>query len=214
MKKLIFSLIVVLMLTGFAWASIPGAGEISIGDHSFENQSMIGGSYNYIESPWFTNDSCWASIEGVYGVSNVPDGTQYATPSDDDLYQDLSATYEEGVGLTLTALASSRGTTASGADDAWEIALHDTSGTVLASTRGNDPCNPSAFDLVQGQWDQISVQYTPTTTDDGKAIRIYFSTGLGLNSANWKFVLDDVHLVKDCDPIGTTGAVDPCWLVV
>jgi len=32
---------------------------------------------------------------GDYSFTNVPDGTQFATPSDDDLYQDLAATYVE-----------------------------------------------------------------------------------------------------------------------
>ncbi len=169
-------------------------GEITIGDHSFENQSMSAGIYNYIESPWFSSvTGPWASYEGQYGVFNVPDGTQYGTPSNDDLYQDLADTYVDGVTYTLTALASARGDdVGTGSYDDWQIALHDTSGTVLAS-------NAAQFDLVQGQWQEISVSYTATAADDGNPIRVYFDA----NGGGYQFVLDDVHLTS----VTNTGAV-------
>ncbi len=167
--------------------------EITVGDHSFELQSMSAGIYNYIESPWFCSvTGAWASYEGQYGVINVPDGTQYGTPSNDDLYQDLAATYETGKTYTLSALASARGTTTQGAYNAWKIALHNTAGTELAATS-------NGFDLAQGTWDEISVIYQATVADDGDFIRIYFSNS-NPGSSNWKFVFDDVHLT-------TTGFV-------
>lgn len=189
MKKLIVSLIVVLALCA---SSVQA--EIYVGDHSFEDQSMSEVIYNYIESPWLSSGEAWASLEGEYGVTNVPDGTQYATPSNGTLYQDLAATYEDGVGYTLIALASGRAG-ASGDFDKWQIALHDTAGTELAATTGT-------FDLAAGTWDEISVHYTATAADDGKPIRIYFSNS-DIGGNHWKFVLDDVHLVKDCLPVGT-----------
>lgn len=156
--------------------------EITIGDHSFESQSMSAGIYNYIESPWASNGGSWASYEGQYGVTNVPDGTQYATPSNDDCYQDLATTYVSGVTYTLSALASARAGGAAGSADDWEIALYK-GGTELAATTGT-------FSLVGGTWSPISVEYTATAVDDGQPLRVYFSS-LG---NGYKFVFDDVHL--------------------
>ena len=171
--------------------------EIYVGDPSFEKQPLSGGNYGPLEAPWVGAGGGWACIE-VYGFLNIPDGTVAATTSNAAIYQDLAATYEEGVTYILSAMAAARSAgTSSGAVDAWQIALHNaTTETELAATTG-------AFDLIDctvgpEAWQEISVTYTATAADAGNPIRIYFGTGSAPNGSNdYRFVLDDVHLVPE-----------------
>jgi len=171
--------------------------EITIGDPSFENHNPPG-TNTALVFPWTSeNDGAfgWVSTEGRNGFHNIPDGVNAASTSDDHMWQDLVDTYVEGEIYMLTALASSRGSDAQGGLDAWEIALADSSGTYLASTAGE-------FDLIASDvgpeaWQQISVTYTATAADAGDPIRIAFATGQGpvVNTADWLFIFDDVHLL-------------------
>jgi hypothetical protein len=189
-KSLLMGLVVSLMCVASASA------EITIVDPSFENHNPPG-TNTALVFPWTSeNDGAfgWVSTEGKNGFHNIPDGVNAASPSDDHIWQDLAATYVEGVTYTLSALASSRGSDAQGGLDAWEIALADPSGTYLASTIG-------AFDLIASDvgpeaWQPISVTYTATAADAGKNIRIAFATGQGpvVNTQDWLFIFDDVHL--------------------
>ena len=185
----------------FLFAAAPAGialSEITVGDPSFEEQSLSEwgpGNGNSVEPPWVGVGGGWVAREGLYGLFNFPDGSICASTSNDAFYQDLSATYEDGVGYTLTAMGAARSAgTSQGALDAWQIALHNaTTETELAATTG-------AFDLIDctegpEAWVEISVNYTATAADDGNPIRIYFGTGFAPNgSNNYRFILDDVHL--------------------
>jgi len=170
--------------------------EITVGDPSFEEQSLVGGDWNHVEPPWTGVGGGWVAAEGVYGFLNIPDGNVAATTSSAAVYQDLAATYVDGEIYMLTALAAARAAfSSSGALDAWQIALHDgTSEAELAATTG-------AFDLIDSPegpeaWQPISVIYTATAADDGNPIRLYFGTGFEPGSTNnYRFLFDNVHLL-------------------
>jgi len=167
--------------------------EITVGDPSFEEQSLVEGIWNNIEPPWTGVGGGWVAEDGAYGILNIPDGNIAATTSNDAIYQDLADTYVAGEIYQLTALAAGRVGT-SGTLDAWQIALHDTAGNELQATTG-------AFDLIVSDvgpeaWQPISVTYTATAADDGELMRIYFGTGSAPNSTSgFLFLLDDVHLL-------------------
>ena len=195
MKKLILLVTIVLMFAASASA------EMFVGDPSFEEQSLSGwgpGNGNSVEPPWVGVGGGWVCREGMYGLHNFPDGTIAASTSNDAFYQDLAATYEDGVTYTLSAMGALRSAgTSQGALDGWQIALHNaTTETELAATTG-------AFDLIDctvgpEAWQEISVTYTATAADAGNPIRIYFGTGSAPNGSNdYRFVLDDVHLVPE-----------------
>jgi len=189
MKKILMSLAASLAFVASASA------EITVGDPSFEEQSLVGGDWNHVEPPWTGVDGGWVAAEGIYGFLNIPDGNVAATTSYAAIFQDLSATYQEGVTYTLSALAAARAAfSSSGAVDAWQIALHNgASETELAATTGE-------FDLIDVEegpeaWVPISVSYTATAADAGNPIRLYFGTGFEPGSTNnFRFLFDRVKL--------------------
>ncbi len=184
MKKLILSVAVVLMFTGIASAAVV--------DSSFEamaGATWLGTAPNlyayYSDIGDWTGG--WTSLEGGYGVTNVPDGTYFGNVGSTPLYQDLTDTFVDGQTYTLTAMASKRNTGASGSDYDWRISIGD--GTNLLASTAGDPCDVGTA-LVGGQWNLISVSYTATLADAGKNIQVYMDSPAG----GFKYVVDDVQI--------------------
>ena len=101
MKKLILSVSVLLMCTAFASA------EIFVGDPSFEDHNPPPGGDQPMQLPWERLDGGgFVAADGDAGIWNVPDGTNACHPSIYEVYQDLSATYENGQTYTLSAMAA------------------------------------------------------------------------------------------------------------
>jgi len=189
MKKNLLIAVMASLLCG----SVGSAADIFVPDHSFENQPKYPAT---LSAPWVT-DHGWAGEDGQKGFACLPDGKQGATtgsgadPELSIIYQDLSATYVGGTTYTLSAMAAARPTwTASGAFDAWTIALHDgATETELAAT--SEEFDLLDTDACPDAWQEISVSYTATAADHGQPIRIWFGAP-GVH--NYRFLFDDVKL--------------------
>ena len=191
MKKLIFAMMVVL-------ACGVSFGEIVVGNPGFEDPGAAQGGYSYSFTPWeVSNDgggyAAWLS-NGYYTDESQPGSTAMVTTGTDNIFQELTATFEEGKVYVFSMDVGGR--TSQVGDDGldWMLYFYDTAVdqyTHLAEASGN------ILDVTN--WTNQQLSYTATAADAGKTI------GIGFTSVDYYTYFDNAVVVPEPATLAMLG---------
>ena len=156
-------------------------GEIFIGNADFEDAGLEQGDYTYDISPWvYANASgdwpAWISY-GYYGDEPLP-WSSIMWPTGCDVYQPLSATYEDGgiyvYSLDLAVYYES---------DDWGFYLYDaTAGDYDMQVASRTRADPGEAQIPLLEWVRKSLTYVASSADAGHQI------GVGFRGWEWTMI--------------------------